>query len=157
MALSLQKNTMAMVMLIALLLVSGSAQKIPECVTKLVPCAAYLNSTQPPESCCKPLKDELTNDLPCLCSIFKDEKFLKSFNIDLNSVLQLPKNCGVLSFSINSSCSISPAGAPAAPPVSSHFPPPAAPPAKLYFLSTIKSSKVQFKNVLLDSIYSINP
>ncbi|ONK55852.1 uncharacterized protein A4U43_C10F1630 [Asparagus officinalis] len=96
----------------ASLTTTGSAQQVETCASKLVPCGPYINSTSPPESCCGPLKDALTNDLRCLCSIFNSPKILKAFNIDLNSALQLPKRCGMPSFSNNIACVNSTAGAP---------------------------------------------
>jgi len=107
---SLEKNSMKMAMAIAVLVVASlaitgsSAQQVATCASKLIPCRLYLNSTSPPETCCGPLKDALTNDLACLCSIFNSPNILKAFDIDLNSALQLPKNCGMSSFSTNIAC-----------------------------------------------------
>lgn len=75
---------------------SAQAQtSTPSCAEQLVPCASYLNSTNPPESCCSPLKDAITNDLQCLCAIYNDPSILKSFNINLTDAGKLAANCGI--------------------------------------------------------------
>lgn len=119
MAYFLEKNSVKMgmeliVLLVASLAVTGSAQSTPTCAAKLVPCGPYLNMTSPPQICCGPLKDALTNDLACLCAIFNSPNILKAYNIDLNSAVQLPKRCGMPSFSTNIACNTTAAGAPGA-------------------------------------------
>ncbi|ONK79967.1 uncharacterized protein A4U43_C01F12350 [Asparagus officinalis] len=73
----------------------AAQQSIPSCASKLVPCANYLNSTKPPESCCGPLKDAVKNELPCLCSLFNSPDIIKAFGINMTQALELPKRCGV--------------------------------------------------------------
>ncbi|EHA8586454.1 putative Type X nonspecific lipid transfer protein LTPX05 [Cocos nucifera] len=82
---------------VALLLavVTGSAQQVPACASKLLPCANYLNATSPPESCCGPLKQAAKDDTDCLCSIFNDKTVLQAFKVDIEQALQLAKNCGI--------------------------------------------------------------
>ncbi|XP_010934412.2 uncharacterized protein [Elaeis guineensis] len=82
---------------VALLLVvaTGSAQQVPDCASKLLPCANYLNTTTPPESCCGPLKQAAKDDTDCLCSIFNDKTVLQAFKVDIEQALQLAKKCGI--------------------------------------------------------------
>ncbi|KAI8537000.1 hypothetical protein RHMOL_Rhmol10G0300900 [Rhododendron molle] len=40
----------------------AEGQSTASCAQKLVPCADYMNSTNPPASCCDPLRDVVTND-----------------------------------------------------------------------------------------------
>ena len=66
------------------------------CTSKLVPCAEYLNATKvPPSSCCGPLKETVTNEKACLCSIYKDPATLRSLGINVTQVMGLPKLCGI--------------------------------------------------------------
>ncbi|XP_072986071.1 non-specific lipid transfer protein GPI-anchored 7-like [Typha latifolia] len=93
------------------------AQTTPSCGSKLVPCGNYINSTNPPDSCCTPLKEAVKDDLPCLCAIFNSPEILKAFNIDREKGLQLAANCGVNS--TNNLC-----GSAGAPTASTNPPPP---------------------------------
>ncbi|XP_039134413.1 non-specific lipid transfer protein GPI-anchored 8-like [Dioscorea cayenensis subsp. rotundata] len=87
----------AIALLAAALPASTTAQsQTPSCVSNLIPCAPYLNSTTtPPAKCCEPLKEAVKNELPCLCSLFTNQDLLKSFNIDINQALQIPKHCNI--------------------------------------------------------------
>jgi Probable lipid transfer len=74
---------------------SVQAQSNTSCANNLVPCANYINSTNPPDSCCSPLKEALTNDLQCLCAIYEDPNVLKAFGINLTAAEKLASNCGI--------------------------------------------------------------
>ncbi|XP_077246766.1 non-specific lipid transfer protein GPI-anchored 9-like [Tasmannia lanceolata] len=74
-----------------------SGQQTPQCASELVPCANYLNSTSPPQSCCGPLKLAVANDLACLCNLFKNPGIFASFGINMTQALELPKHCGITS------------------------------------------------------------
>jgi Probable lipid transfer len=74
---------------------SVQAQSSTSCASNLVPCANYINSTKPPDSCCTPLKDTITNDLQCLCAIYEDPSVLKAFGINLTAAEKLASNCGI--------------------------------------------------------------
>ncbi|KAJ8650057.1 hypothetical protein MRB53_003080 [Persea americana] len=68
----------------------------PACAANLIPCATYLNATtKPPDSCCGPLQDAITNDLQCLCNLYADPSVFKTFNINMTQALGLPKLCGM--------------------------------------------------------------
>ncbi|KAK1376406.1 lipid transfer-like protein VAS [Heracleum sosnowskyi] len=81
---------------------------LPVCVVSLVGCADYLNTTTtPPATCCVPLKEAVTDQLPCLCDIYNDPALLQSFGINVTQAIELPGRCGI-NFSI-SECTGSPA------------------------------------------------
>ncbi|XP_077245111.1 non-specific lipid transfer protein GPI-anchored 9-like [Tasmannia lanceolata] len=74
-----------------------SGQQTQACASKLVPCADFVNSTNPPVSCCGPLTDAVRNDLPCLCNLLKNPAIFASFRINITQALELPKYCGLTS------------------------------------------------------------
>ncbi|KAI3971313.1 hypothetical protein MKX01_008157 [Papaver californicum] len=76
-------------------MVEEISAQVPSCAAALVPCADYLNSTKPPESCCKPLKDTIKTQRKCLCDLYEDPAILLSFGINVTQALLLPKYCGV--------------------------------------------------------------
>lgn len=86
-----------MAMAVVAAAVAGSAaQSPPDCVSNLVGCAGYLNSTTtPPDSCCKPLKQAAKTQLPCLCSLFNNTAVLRAFNVNITQAIQMSKRCGV--------------------------------------------------------------
>lgn len=67
----------------------------PSCASKLVPCAPYLNSTKPPASCCDPLREAVTKDLDCLCTLYENPTLLPSLGINVTQALALPKACNI--------------------------------------------------------------
>ncbi|CAN4077905.1 unnamed protein product [Withania somnifera] len=67
----------------------------PSCASKLVPCAPFLNSTKPPDSCCTPLREAVTNDLPCLCKLYQNPTLLPSLGINVTQAIGLPKFCNI--------------------------------------------------------------
>ncbi|KAF9617154.1 hypothetical protein IFM89_034305 [Coptis chinensis] len=102
-----------LVLLLAILLVEVTLAQnsIPDCATKLIPCVQFLNSTKPPESCCKPLGEVVTNQKACLCNFFSaNTGLIQSFGVNVTQALELPKHCGVSSDT--SLCSSAPAPAP---------------------------------------------
>ena len=75
---------------------SSGGSSLPPCASKLVPCAEYLSATKaPPPSCCDPLKEAVTKERPCLCSIYKNPAMLQSLGINVTQVMGLPKLCGI--------------------------------------------------------------
>ncbi|RZC73328.1 hypothetical protein C5167_048809 [Papaver somniferum] len=90
------QKMMLVVMILGVLMVEEiSAQNIPTCAAALVPCGDYLNSTKPPESCCKPLKDTIKTQRKCLCDLYQDPTILPGFGINVTQALMLPTYCGV--------------------------------------------------------------
>nr|AFK33893.1 unknown [Lotus japonicus] len=92
---------------------------IPSCAQNLIPCADHLTSTNPPASCCDPIKKTVETQLTCLCNLFYSPGLLQSFNISTDQALQLSRRCGVTSDL--SSCKSGSAPSPAS------VPPPATP------------------------------
>ncbi|KAJ8485584.1 hypothetical protein OPV22_018069 [Ensete ventricosum] len=85
-----------MAMAVVAAAVAGSAaQSPPDCVSNLMGCAGYLNSTTPPDSCCGPLKQTAKSELPCLCALFNNTALLRTFNVNITQAIQMSKRCGV--------------------------------------------------------------
>nr|GMD57087.1 lipid transfer-like protein VAS [Ipomoea batatas] len=77
---------------VLMLTATATAQSI-SCAINLIPCAAYLNSTKPPASCCDALKESVTKELSCLCNLYNNPEVLKSLGVNITEALQLPKHC----------------------------------------------------------------
>nr|GMD94957.1 lipid transfer-like protein VAS [Ipomoea batatas] len=78
-----------------LMLTATATAQSTSCANNLIPCAAYLNSTKPPASCCDPLKETVTKELSCLCNLYKNPDVLKSLGVNITQALELPKHCGI--------------------------------------------------------------
>ncbi|OEL19328.1 hypothetical protein BAE44_0019657 [Dichanthelium oligosanthes] len=75
---------------------AGGAGGVPSCASKLVPCAAYLNSTAaPPATCCAPLKEAAANETACMCAMLLNKAALQAFGVKPEQGLGLAKRCGV--------------------------------------------------------------
>ncbi|CAK9171151.1 unnamed protein product [Ilex paraguariensis] len=70
-------------------------QSTQTCASKLVPCVDYLNSTNPPPSCCGPLADTVKNDLQCLCNLYETPGLLAQLGINITKALALTGHCGI--------------------------------------------------------------
>nr|GMD97233.1 lipid transfer-like protein VAS [Ipomoea batatas] len=115
----------AVVMAVAAM--TTEAQQVPSCAMQLIPCVDYLNATtKPPSSCCDPLKEAVTKELPCLCNLFKEQSLLKSLNINVTQALELPKLCGIPG-DLSACNAPSPGSAPSPGASPSSIPPPATP------------------------------
>ena len=73
----------------------GEAQSTASCASNLVPCAPYINSTNPPANCCTPLLQTIQNDRECLCNLYQNPSLLQSLGINITQALELPKHCGI--------------------------------------------------------------
>ncbi|RWW41296.1 hypothetical protein BHE74_00053232 [Ensete ventricosum] len=74
----------------------AEGQLPPSCVSSLIPCAAYVNSTgRPPETCCEPLRQAVDADQQCLCAVLNDKSVLKAFNVTTDEAFRLAKSCAV--------------------------------------------------------------
>ncbi|THU56730.1 hypothetical protein C4D60_Mb11t20280 [Musa balbisiana] len=95
-------NTVVAVVMVVLTVMSGGAEgqsSTPSCVSNLIPCARYVNSTStPPAECCTPLKQAVDNDLQCLCAVLKDTTVMNAFNISTDEGYRLAQSCGISSF-----------------------------------------------------------
>ena len=75
-----------------------TADALPSCVSKLAPCAGYLNATDAtpvPNSCCDPLKEAATTEAACVCSVLMNKAALQAFGVAPEQGLLLAKRCGV--------------------------------------------------------------
>ncbi|KAI4302547.1 hypothetical protein MLD38_038276 [Melastoma candidum] len=64
------------------------------CVQQLMPCKPYLKGSNPPATCCIPLKQAVANEPQCLCRVFQNQDLMKSFNVTLDDALALAASCG---------------------------------------------------------------
>ncbi|CAN4127556.1 unnamed protein product [Withania somnifera] len=80
---------------VLLLTTTKTKAQTPSCASKLVPCAPFLNSTKPPDSCCTPLREAVTNDLQCLCKLYQNPTLLPSLGINVTQAIALPKYCNI--------------------------------------------------------------
>ncbi|CAK9173164.1 unnamed protein product [Ilex paraguariensis] len=84
------------VALLALLSIGTVMGQSTSCITKLVPCGDYLNSTNtPPSSCCDPVKEVVMKELPCLCTIYETPGLLAQVGINITQALAVAVRCGV--------------------------------------------------------------
>ncbi|KNA18503.1 hypothetical protein SOVF_070150 [Spinacia oleracea] len=97
----MDKSTMVVLLaaLVACMAASTAAQSpagVPTCASKLAACFSYLNATTtPPTSCCGPLKGVVTNEKPCLCSIYGNPALIQAFHINVTQALNLIPLCHV--------------------------------------------------------------
>ncbi|XP_057773559.1 non-specific lipid transfer protein GPI-anchored 7-like [Salvia miltiorrhiza] len=113
-------SAIAAVMMAALLLLAAgrvAEGQSSDCAVKLVPCADYLNSTNPSSECCEAIKTVVTTQLPCLCGLIRNPSALAGINI--TQALELPKHCGLPSDTSACNAALAPG--------SSSLPPPATP------------------------------
>ncbi|PKI49481.1 hypothetical protein CRG98_030098 [Punica granatum] len=84
------------VALAAALILSAEAQSsTPACAQQLVPCANYMNSTNPPDTCCNPIREAVATERECLCNLYNTPGLLQSLGINVTQALQLTRACGV--------------------------------------------------------------
>lgn len=69
--------------------------QVPDCASKLVPCADFLKSNNPPASCCDPIKEAVATQLQCLCNLYTTPGFLESIGVNVSDAIHLTKACGV--------------------------------------------------------------
>ncbi|KAJ4957059.1 hypothetical protein NE237_013842 [Protea cynaroides] len=97
----MEMGNQAMVM-VAIVMVAGMASLVegqlgntPSCAADMTNCVNYLNSTNPPASCCDPLRQTVSTQLKCLCDLLNDPSLFQSMGINLTQAEQLPQNCGM--------------------------------------------------------------
>ncbi|KAI7994386.1 Lipid transfer-like protein VAS [Camellia lanceoleosa] len=73
----------------------ADGQQTATCISKLTPCASYLNATSPPASCCNPLREAVTQDLQCLCNLYTTPDLLKNLGINVTDALALAGRCKI--------------------------------------------------------------
>ncbi|KAA8521902.1 hypothetical protein F0562_012784 [Nyssa sinensis] len=100
----------------------AEGQPTPSCASKLVPCANYISSPNPPASCCDPLREAVTQERDCLCNLYNTPGLLASLGINVTEALLVPGRCNIPGASDFSAC-----GKASAPTGSSVPPPPPVP------------------------------
>lgn len=86
----------AILAILASSVVQGQAQDT-SCLNQLSPCINYLNgSRDPPSTCCDPLKDVISSNPECICSLISNQgaEQAKQMGINLTAAQQLPAKCG---------------------------------------------------------------
>ncbi|KAL9671145.1 hypothetical protein QQ045_008711 [Rhodiola kirilowii] len=68
------------------------------CITRLVPCLKYLNSSHsdPPRTCCNPLKSVIKSYPECLCALISTRvtNQARQAGINIDRASELPGKCG---------------------------------------------------------------
>ncbi|KAA8548305.1 hypothetical protein F0562_004734 [Nyssa sinensis] len=96
MAIKFQASCGIGMVVLAILLGKGWAQDV-WCSNQLLPCLNYLNGTSdPPDSCCDPLKMVIKSNPECLCSMIsiKGANEAEQAGINVTEAQQLPGRCG---------------------------------------------------------------
>lgn len=66
------------------------------CLEELLPCTAYLKTTNHPSStCCTAMHNAAAAEMPCLCRLFADPELLATFNVTREQMFKLPARCGL--------------------------------------------------------------
>lgn len=74
---------------------SSNLKESIDCMQKLMPCQPYLKLPETaPATCCVPLKDMITTEAQCLCSVLTNARVLQSFNVTEADAMNLLKVCG---------------------------------------------------------------
>ncbi|XWS61926.1 hypothetical protein CRYUN_Cryun07bG0166600 [Craigia yunnanensis] len=95
------QNAMAKLLIMAVLVILGMMATVTDaqatCAQKLVSCYPYLNNAtaQPQDDCCNPIREAVTNDLPCLCNLYNDPNVFASLKINVSEALRISRECGV--------------------------------------------------------------
>ncbi|KAL3820193.1 hypothetical protein ACJIZ3_006098 [Penstemon smallii] len=66
-----------------------------DCASRLIPCADYLNSTNPSAMCCNALREVVRTQLPCLCNLYRTPGLFSGMGINDTQALLLPRNCNL--------------------------------------------------------------
>ncbi|XP_010277049.1 PREDICTED: lipid transfer-like protein VAS [Nelumbo nucifera] len=98
MSCSRKSDVGVLVVAVAAILLVGGMQAVEgqdtACATPLLPCANFLNSTTPPETCCQPIRQTVQTQLSCLCNLL-NSSLPQSLGLNVTQLLELPKYCGV--------------------------------------------------------------
>ncbi|XP_012852554.1 PREDICTED: non-specific lipid-transfer protein 1-like isoform X2 [Erythranthe guttata] len=114
MALSSKIAAALTVLVVVLAASSRVAEGQQDCASKLVPCAAYLNSTTPSAECCSSIKEVVTTQLECLCRLYANPGLLPGIN--MTQALMIPKYCNLSTDTNACKTALSPRSSPPAPP-----------------------------------------
>ncbi|KAK4262641.1 hypothetical protein QN277_028179 [Acacia crassicarpa] len=75
--------------------VVGEAQIDAGCAQQLSPCLDFVESANPPVSCCGPIQDVVINDLSCLCFLYTNSDFLQTYGLNRTIAVGLVRRCGI--------------------------------------------------------------
>ena len=93
------QKVMIMAVLLAVMMVSwtqsGGAQNDASCIQALIPCAQFINATNPPEICCGRLVQAFQKELPCLCSILQNPSLAAAANVNMTQAMELTSKCNI--------------------------------------------------------------
>ena len=88
--------TLVSIFVVVLMMVTSVAKAVTEdCASKLVPCASYVNSASPPDSCCNLIRGVTATQLPCICDLYSNPGVFKDFGITSDQLLSLTRVCAV--------------------------------------------------------------
>ncbi|XP_061357788.1 non-specific lipid transfer protein GPI-anchored 8-like [Gastrolobium bilobum] len=73
----------------------GDAQTVPPCAHQLSPCLDYMNSTNPPDTCCNPLKSIDVTHKICFCQLGFTPGVLEGFGTNTAQALRVLHSCGI--------------------------------------------------------------
>ncbi|XP_014492857.1 lipid transfer-like protein VAS [Vigna radiata var. radiata] len=73
----------------------GNGQEVPPCLAPLSPCINFLNSTNPPQTCCNPIKEMNATQNSCFCQLALTPGALEALGTTIPQALQLVQSCGV--------------------------------------------------------------
>lgn len=71
------------------------AQVLPSCGNQVLPCIAYVNSSNPPDICCDPIKDLYETQKTCFCQIVLTPGLFETFGFKISQVFRVIHLCGV--------------------------------------------------------------
>lgn len=66
------------------------------CISSLVACEGYLNTTgTPPSSCCNLLVNVYNTDKACLCNLLNNTSFINQLQINITQAMELAVRCSI--------------------------------------------------------------
>ncbi|CAA2980357.1 lipid transfer vas [Olea europaea subsp. europaea] len=82
-----------MVAVALLVITTRTAEGQADCAANLIPCAEYLNSTNPAPACCNAIREVVSTQLRCLCNLYNNPNLVPGIN--MTQALELPKHCNL--------------------------------------------------------------
>lgn len=94
---------MSMQLMMALVLMMGitviglaeAQDVIPPCAYELPSCLDYINSTNPPNFCCDPIKYLYATQQTCLCKLVFTPDIIEGFGINSTQAIKFGHSCGL--------------------------------------------------------------
>ncbi|TKY70858.1 Lipid transfer protein VAS [Spatholobus suberectus] len=75
--------------------VIADGQTVPLCANQLSPCIDFMNSTNPPDTCCNPIKEINATQKTCFCQLALTPGILEGLGTTTTQAVQLLHLCGV--------------------------------------------------------------